>query len=147
MVQSFVQGLPVVLQLLVVQPHGGSAHALIGVQDDFEAMAVHTSTGMPFGNVRQSVSRFETKTAPDMGMIVPVKIHALICSTAHPYRKRAAQSKTVANPTRQILIRGVGQQLVEQAVIQRLQGRFQAFIEQTGLATGKRQSQIRAGGT
>ena len=45
---------------------------LIGMENDFEAVAVHPSAEMARRHLRQLMRGFQAETAPDMGVIASV---------------------------------------------------------------------------
>ena len=123
--------------MVVIDPHILTSQRLTGVNNDLETVAVHSPARMAGRNLRQLVSSLKAEPSPEMGVIAPVQIDALIAGALHADRLDPRRGQPHSQPARQILVSRNRQMLIEQRVIERRNRFPQALGQRIGFAARK----------
>jgi hypothetical protein len=95
------------------------------MQEDFKAMSMHSATLMTRRDMRQPVGRLQQISAPQMGILGRIEIHALVCGALHANGIDAGDIEAPAQPSCKVLIRRLINQIIQRLIIERGNGTCQ----------------------
>jgi hypothetical protein len=108
---------------------------LIGVEDDLEAVPVHSAALVAGFYVGEPVGRLEDVATPDVRVIVAVEVNTFVGRAEHTDLEEPWHVKTAANPAGEIFVCWLVQTLVQMMVVERLKRCGQAATQFINFAT------------
>ena len=76
-------------------------------------MPVHTAALMPFRYIRELVGGLKTEPAPDMDMIIPINVRALVLGALDANGFNTGNFQALTHPASKVLVRRDIQALVD----------------------------------